>query len=215
MTRLDWNSNHDIQELVESLRPFASERKSRLFACARCRSYWSLMIDEPSRKAVEIAEKFADGLASDAERATAHRHASDAAEAEEYEDPEDEETYLAAMAAAYASHAAWDNAYVAAHATAPPLIIPDPDAHALAVAQLRDIFGYLDGSAILDSEWRSPEVVDLANSMYERNAFGSLFELADALQRSGCDNDSLLNHCREGTSHTRGCWVVDLVLTKT
>ena len=38
--------------------------------------------------------------------------------------------------------------------------------------------------------------------------------LADALQDAGCDNDDILNHCRDDGPHVRGCWVVDLVLGK-
>ena len=39
--------------------------------------------------------------------------------------------------------------------------------------------------------------------------------LADALQDAGCDNDDVLNHCRDTNQvHVRGCWVVDLVLGK-
>ena len=38
--------------------------------------------------------------------------------------------------------------------------------------------------------------------------------LADALQDAGCDNDTILCHCRTEQTHFRGCWVVDLVLGK-
>ncbi len=39
--------------------------------------------------------------------------------------------------------------------------------------------------------------------------------LADALQDAGCDNDTVLNHCRDDKQvHVRGCWVVDLLLGK-
>jgi hypothetical protein len=36
--------------------------------------------------------------------------------------------------------------------------------------------------------------------------------LADALQDAGCDDADVLNHCRGGGVHVRGCWLVDLVL---
>ena len=39
--------------------------------------------------------------------------------------------------------------------------------------------------------------------------------LADALQNAGCNNDDILNHCRDtNATHVCGCWVLDLVLDK-
>jgi hypothetical protein len=60
----------------------ASERKLRLLACACCRRVWDLLPTEESRHSVLVAERFADGLASEDELATARqaqRPARDAA----------------------------------------------------------------------------------------------------------------------------------------
>jgi hypothetical protein len=38
--------------------------------------------------------------------------------------------------------------------------------------------------------------------------------LADAPMDAGCADDRLVGHCRSNGPHTRGCWVVDLVLQK-
>ncbi len=66
-----------------------------------------------------------------------------------------------------------------------------------------------------DPAWRTDTVVALAKGMYESRDFSAMPILADALQDVGCDNDDILNHCRdEKQVHVRGCWVVDLVLGK-
>jgi len=51
--------------------------------------------------------------------------------------------------------------------------------------------------------------------MYESRDFSAMPILANALQDAGCDNEEVLNHCRDANQvHVRGCWVVDLVLGK-
>jgi carbon storage regulator CsrA len=67
----------------------------------------------------------------------------------------------------------------------------------------------------LDPEWRSSTVIALAQTMCESGDFSALPILADALQDAGCNNDDILSHCRaSGATHSRGSWVVDLVLGK-
>lgn len=66
-----------------------------------------------------------------------------------------------------------------------------------------------------DPEWLTSTVVAIATGMYKSGDFSAMPILADALQDAGCDNENMLNHCRDpNANHVRGCWVVDLVLGK-
>ena len=85
---------------------------------------------------------------------------------------------------------------------------------------LHDIFGNPFCPVAIDPVWLTPTVTSLARTIYydrilpvgtlDHSLFGVL---ADALGEAGCDNQEILNHCRQ-KEHVRGCWVIDLVLAK-
>jgi len=71
MTEAGWLGGEDPWELVAHLAPWseagsgrAGDRKLRLWACACVRRVWHLVTVPASRAAVELAERFADGLAT-------------------------------------------------------------------------------------------------------------------------------------------------------
>jgi hypothetical protein len=71
MTEAEWLACTEPEKMLEYLRGQASARKLRLFAVACCRRIWHLL-GRDSRKAVDVAERYADGLAEreQLERAT-------------------------------------------------------------------------------------------------------------------------------------------------
>lgn len=78
----------------------------------------------------------------------------------------------------------------------------------------RDIFGNPFHPAMFSTQWRTDTALTLARQMYDSRDFSAMPILADALQDAACENDDILNHCRSGGVHVRGCWVVDLVIDK-
>src|SRR5262245_21618719 len=67
MTEEEWLGCTDPWPMLEFLRDKASKRKFRLFAVACCRRIAPLFVDHHQRESIEIAERHADGLATDEE----------------------------------------------------------------------------------------------------------------------------------------------------
>lgn len=167
----------------------ASDRKLRLFAVACCRQVWHLLTDECSRKAVEVAERFADGEATvealvfardaawDAVRESAWDAVGDAAR-----DAAREAAKTTARDAAKtaAKDAAWD----------------------IQVAMLREIIGNPFRPSSIESAWLTPTVIALAQTAYDERSLpdgnldtDTLAVLADALEEAGCP-DETCSRCR-------------------
>jgi hypothetical protein len=77
MTEAEWLPTEYQSELLKFVRGEASERKLRLFACAVTRREWRWLIRKRNRSAVEAAERFADGLATQEEMKQAAEGAYD------------------------------------------------------------------------------------------------------------------------------------------
>ena len=192
-----------------------SERKLRLFACACVRRLWQILTPaDSSVRAVETAERFADGEASLLDL----RAASEAAEGWS----EDDADGAARAAACYTTLLPQDvpsDCY--SHWTEPVT------GHAkeagigadVQCALLREIFGKtcskLPAVNPFVLAWSDGAVRKIAQLIYDDRAFDQLPLLADALEDSNCTDAAMLSHCREPGEHVRGCWVVDLLLGKT
>jgi hypothetical protein len=98
-----------------------------------------------------------------------------------------------------------------------PTTVQAAEEKAQAVA-LRDIFGPLPFRRVaVNSIWlqaNNGSVLKLAQAIYDEYRFEDLRILAEALEKTGCDNAEILAHCRGPGAHVRGCWVVDLLLGK-
>src|SRR5262245_51468559 len=67
MTEAEWLACDDPERMLEHLGDRASPRKCRLFAVACCRAIWDDFADPDCIRAIDLAERRADGGASDEE----------------------------------------------------------------------------------------------------------------------------------------------------
>jgi hypothetical protein len=211
----------------------ASPRKLLLYACACCRRIWDLLRDARSRRAIEVAEQFADGLANEEQCRAAMGAAWDACQSRDVIPDAglraalglssgDEPRVWAARAATctlterpedavpMAVRAAREAAGVHGQAWAAAAL-----GAAVRTHLLYDLFGNPFRPVSLDPSWLTWHgglVVTMARRMDEESDFSDLPVLADALEDAGCDNADLLGHCRQPGEHARGCWALDIVL---
>ncbi len=221
MTETEWLVCTDPDAMLRQLGRTASERKLRLFACACCRRNWHLLTDPRSQRAVEAAEAYADDRIDEDELRDA------AFEAEDAGSPDNPgwagpyyaacDTFDAETAAFYArvglSPIARESGINAVPADAPELV-----AEARAQCELlREIFGNpFRPPTLADTvrAWNEGKVAQLALAIDEDRGFDRMPILADALTEAGCTDAAILEHCRAVHTHVRGCWIIDLLLSK-
>jgi hypothetical protein len=197
--------------MLEFLRGRASERKLRLYAAACCRKVWHLLVDESCRKAVDIAEDFADGRTTRQELAGAWEMAGNVRPSPEAGPTQRESWYDVHIAGwAVADVDAFHAARLVQSRTS-PLTWRTTKEGIQKCLLIRDIAGNPFRSITLAPTWLTGTVTKLVEAIYEERAFERLPILADALEEAGCSNAHILQHCRSGGDHIRGCWVIDLL----
>jgi hypothetical protein len=167
------------------------------------------MPDEASRRAVDVAERFADGLVSSKTRRKADRAANRVLQRVEMDDntPTPEVRAAAAADCAVSYSAAWV-----------PWVTQEANEQEIHANVLRDLFGPLPFRPVsLDPTWLTWQhgtIPKLAQSIYDERAFDRLPVLADALEEAGCADHAILAHLRGPGPHALGCWALDLLLGK-
>jgi hypothetical protein len=220
MDEAEWLACAHPDGMLEFVKRTATNRQSRLFACACCRRIWSL-IDPPSfREAVEIAEQYGDGLVIGKVRKSLAKRLG-ASYRQSWGRPEARRSAAHAALHCLQKDTGWHPAshYSAVRAVCALAAEGDRERvgemeYAEQADLLRDIFGNPFRPVNFSPEWRTDTALTLARQMYESRDFTAMPILADALQDAGCDSEDVLSHCRGTGPHVRGCWVVDLVLDK-
>jgi hypothetical protein len=226
MDEREWLTCEDPDRVLRFLGKKYSPRKLRLFAVACCRTVWHILGDA-GRRAVQVAESFADrqisrddldeagdaALSGEGSRGPPSGCGLDLEFNPAYSlalwDPLKAATETSAYAAGWAvgskkKRAKWEADFASERAR-----------HCFL---LREVIGNPFHPVHLPPEvltWQDGTVVRMAEGIYEERRVTDLPVLADALEDAGCDNADILNHCRGGGEHVRGCWVIDLLTGRT
>ncbi len=227
MTEAEWRACANARTMLTFLGAKPGERKLRLFACAYWRRRWPGPADPRSARAVEVAERFADGLCGEPEREEAQEAAGGAAQ--EAGTALSEATWGTDRAAFRAAQDRQRRAWAAEWAASAGYTFAA--GHVLRLAQegatkkqraafadlVREVFGNPFRAVPVDPAWLTAnggQVRRLAQAIYDERRFGDLGVLADALEEAGCGDGELLAHCRSPGPHVLGCWAVDALLQK-
>lgn len=238
MNSKKWNASPNPLTLLRFLEGKMSDRKRRLLAAACCRSVWFLLVHKECRKAVVMAERYADGKGTEKEltkqsaaAVKAYHSACFAHQDFPLRRSDNPFSQLAvrnierAVAATNAVVGTVDphlGDFERAVSTIEEIVadtveawgVPDTQAYPEAML-VREIFGDPFRQVEVDPAWLTSDVVALAREIYAKRAFDQMWVLEDALRDAGCDNSAVLSHCTEHRGeHVRGCWVVDMLLGK-
>jgi hypothetical protein len=229
MTEEEWLSCDHPALMLNLIRGKSSERKLRLFACACCRSVWSLLNSALLWHAVEIGEGCADRLIDEKEidrlqqemwiSETVDRNAQNAAAGAVAPPHFLSQGWFVHAVAALEHERAFQEAVRRGERRLPP-DIKRRSVRAL-MGLFRDVFVNPFRPVVLDPRWQTPLTVDLAEAAYQQRILPvghldpvRLAVLSDAIEETGCADQTILGHLRTPGPHVRGCWLVDALLSK-
>jgi hypothetical protein len=217
--------------MIAHLSETASDRKLRLFAVACCREIEPFFKIPGKRKSdevavsvaavLEVAERFADGVATEEERKSACLIAQ-LAELRVCTEWMVHVVNAAAWAIQKGKRRTDSWPHPIGRSTRDSWVSQAALSTACAAKGqrriqcelLHDIFGNPFRPITINPAWQTSNVVSLAQAIYDHCAFDRMPSLADAHEDAGCTNSDILNPCRQPSEHVRGCWVVDLNLGK-
>jgi hypothetical protein len=221
--RAAWATETNPMRMLDFLLFRASERKSRLFACACIRDAWPLLTDHSSREFVEAVERYADGSKTEEELAASWKAVDPSNVSQELYGALRTLAVLTHKLHPYVNPLHWNASMAMDVAKVVIELAGDEERERVRQSDfLRCQFQYQVGfvfsfsppasSSVLS--WKHGAIPQLAQGIYDEGAFDRLPMLAKALEEAECDNDELIGHCRSEEPHIRGCWALDVVLGK-
>jgi hypothetical protein len=204
-----WPEGADIRTALNAVVHRLAPRQRRLLACACARIDWKMLRAEESRRAVALAERWADGQGDSSRLASAYLAARKAVR--RWGEGWYSAAATVAAVAAYSAPGELDQFRALWPALEDLSRWRDTRGECRFLPALRDLLPPA-GAQPFEEHWRSPNVVALARQAYDARDMAVLPVLGDALEDAGCDWDQLLAHCREPGRHVRGCWALDAIL---
>lgn len=191
-----------FRQIQSPLPGCGSQRKVLLFDCACGRRIWHRM-GHSNWRLIELGERFVDGKATQ-EAYDALRMADHQVVSLGYS--------LSQLGASY--HGLAEHAFFG-------LRMYGSSEGKQQANLLREIFGNPFRPLTRDSCRVTPSILSIAQAAYDERALPSgeldnlrLAVLSDALEDAGCADADILSHLRSPGPHVRGCWALDLILTK-
>lgn len=214
MTENDWLLGEKKQAMLQFIRETASARKLRLFLCAVLRSaaVWPQLTSRSSRRAVEVGERYADGMADRVELKAAQSCAYGA-----YSRMVMSARYTQERFAYLAQQATWSDSFLRTYAMDWLARMVKHSSLDIPAALFHEVHGNPFAPAAFDPTWRrwgDGTLPRVAQGIYDTGVYDQMPILADALEDAGCTSPLILDHCRGPDEHVRGCWVLDLVLER-
>jgi hypothetical protein len=169
---------------------------------------------------VEVAERFADGLADEHQMRKAKQVMSYGSDWRDYEGTGDS-LFQALQACELTGSVQLAEDFLPELSQRVGLAVP-PSRFESEMGYQADLLRELFGNPFRPTTppspgvlaWHHGTVVKVAQAIYDEREFDRLPILADALLDAGCEDESILSHCRGPGPHVRGCWVIDLILGK-
>jgi hypothetical protein len=244
MIEAEWLAATDPLPMLAFVRGRMSRRKLWLFGIGCCRCGWPDLTDERTRRAVDVAERFADGFAGSVELRSAYLGAFDVLRTSFPQAPREHwfNRLLGRRTETAHVNASWlrrRRAYVICRLIDQMLAPTPPDEDLLwevrrvsvyagtannwqelnrQTTLLRCVAGnpFRPGPPIEPAQktWNGGTIGKLALGIYNSRDFDRLTLLADAFEDAGCTDAELLGHLRGPGPHVRGCWAVDLLIQR-